>query len=382
MRVHVLGAAAGGGFPQWNCNCRNCRGLRDGSLSARRRTQSSIAVSADGARWTLVNASPDILQQFQAFAGTWPTDGLRGCGVESIVLVDAQIDHTTGLYMLREKGSPWPIWCTDPVYEDLTRGNPILHLLDHYCGIDRQPLPLDGRSFHPQGSASLDWYAMPLLSAAPPYSPHRGNPVPGDNVGLTIHDPASGLRVVAMDEARIRAAGITLDTAGPATVASSLQLPGEIRFDDNRTAHVVPRVSGVVERVAVDLGQSVKRGQVLAVISSAAISDLRSEQLAATRRLELARANHQREKALWEAKVTAEQQLRAAVAGQPHGTMVGDAIFVALAAELVPNGEHRRRVAGAAGEAGRVRRALEFIHAHLTDPLDIAAISGIVSVSR
>lgn len=113
--------------------------------------------------------------------------------------------------------------------------------------------------------------------------------------------------VVAMDEARIRAAGITLDTAGPATVASSLQLPGEIRFDDNRTAHVVPRVSGVVERVAVDLGQSVKRGQVLAVISSAAISDLRSEQLAATRRLELARANHQREKALWEAKVTAEQ---------------------------------------------------------------------------
>jgi cobalt-zinc-cadmium efflux system membrane fusion protein len=66
-------------------------------------------------------------------------------------------------------------------------------------------------------------------------------------------------------------------------------------------------VSGVVERVAVDLGQSVKRGQVLAVISSAAISDLRSEQLAATRRLELARANHQREKALWEAKVTAEQ---------------------------------------------------------------------------
>ena len=195
MRVHVLGAAAGGGFPQWNCNCRNCRGLRDGSLSARRRTQSSIAVSADGARWTLVNASPDILQQFQAFAGTWPTDGLRGCGVESIVLVDAQIDHTTGLYMLREKGSPWPVWTTDPVYEDLTRGNPILHLLDHYCGIDRRTIPLDGRVFRPQGAETLEWRAMPLLSDAPPYSPHRGQPVPGDNIGLTIRDPASGRRV-------------------------------------------------------------------------------------------------------------------------------------------------------------------------------------------
>ncbi|HNI83597.1 MAG TPA: pyrroloquinoline quinone biosynthesis protein PqqB [Rhodocyclaceae bacterium] len=195
MRVHVLGAAAGGGFPQWNCNCRNCRGLRDGSLSARRRTQSSIAVSADGARWTLVNASPDILQQFQAFAGTWPTDGLRGCGVESIVLVDAQIDHTTGLYMLREKGSPWPVWTTDPVYEDLTRGNPILHLLDHYCGVDRRAIPLDGRVFRPQGAEALEWRAMPLLSAAPPYSPHRGQPVPGDNIGLTIRDPASGRRV-------------------------------------------------------------------------------------------------------------------------------------------------------------------------------------------
>jgi pyrroloquinoline quinone biosynthesis protein B len=195
MKIRVLGSAAGGGFPQWNCNCRNCQGVREGSANYRRRTQSSIAVSAEGARWTLVNASPDILQQFQSFPGTWPTGGLRGCGIESVVLVDAQIDHTTGLYMLREKGSPWPIWTTDPVYEDLTRGNPILHLLEHYCGVARRAVPLDGHSFHPQGSASLDWRAMPLLSAAPPYSPHRGNPVPGDNIGLTIRDPATGKRV-------------------------------------------------------------------------------------------------------------------------------------------------------------------------------------------
>jgi pyrroloquinoline quinone biosynthesis protein B len=122
------------------------------------------------------------------FAGSWPTGGLRGCGIESVVLVDAQIDHTTGLYMLREKGSPWPIWCTDPVYEDLTRGNPILHLLDHYCGVDRQPVPLDGAALSPRRARQPDWRALPLLSAAPPYSPHRGNPVPGDNIGLTDHD--------------------------------------------------------------------------------------------------------------------------------------------------------------------------------------------------
>ena len=195
MKIRVLGSAAGGGFPQWNCNCPNCKGVRAGRPGLSRRTQSSIAVSADGQRWTLVNASPDLLQQLQDFPGSWPAGGLRGCGIESVVLVDAQIDHTTGLYMLREKGSPWPIWTTDPVYEDLTRGNPILHLLEHYCGVARQPIPLDGRPFHPEGTATLAWHAMPLRSAAPPYSPHRNAPVAGDNVGLTIEDPATGGRV-------------------------------------------------------------------------------------------------------------------------------------------------------------------------------------------
>ena len=195
MKIRVLGSAAGGGFPQWNCNCPNCKGVRAGRPGLSRRTQSSIAVSADGQRWTLVNASPDLLQQLQDFPGSWPAGGLRGCGIESVVLVDAQIDHTTGLYMLREKGSPWPIWTTDPVYEDLTRGNPILHLLEHYCGVARQPIPLDGRPFHPEGTATLAWHAMPLRSAAPPYSPHRNAPVAGDNVGLTIEDPTTGGRV-------------------------------------------------------------------------------------------------------------------------------------------------------------------------------------------
>jgi len=195
MKIHILGAGAGGGFPQWNCACRNCRGVRDGSVKATARTQSSIAVSPDGTDWILVNASPDILQQLRAFPAAWPGSELRGSGLKSIVLVDGQIDHTTGLYMLREHNRRWPVWATGPVYEDLTRGNPILGLLEHYCGVDWQTLPFDSRPFAPQGSGRLAWHALPLSSAAPPYSPHRNAPTAGDNIGLTVIDPDSGGRL-------------------------------------------------------------------------------------------------------------------------------------------------------------------------------------------
>ncbi len=250
MFIRVLGSAAGGGYAPWNCKSRHCQAGRARAPRVPRRTQSSIAVSATGQRWTLVNASPDILQQFQAFPGSWPAEGLRGCGVESVVLVDAQIDHTTGLYMLREKGSPWPIWTTDPVYEDLTRGNPILHLLEHYCGVDRQPIPADGAHFHPQGAESLDWQALPLVSAAPPYSPHRGAPVPGDNVGLAIADPATGRRV-------FYAPGLAeIDDALFATMAESdcVMVDGTFWTDDEMIA------MGLSQKRARDIGHLAQSG--------------------------------------------------------------------------------------------------------------------------
>ncbi|MCW5620675.1 MAG: pyrroloquinoline quinone biosynthesis protein B, partial [Burkholderiales bacterium] len=124
MRIRVLGAAAGGGFPQWNCNCRNCDGVRKGNIKARPRTQSSICVSSDGINWVLFNASPDILAQIKTFPPLQPGRGVRDTGIHAIVLVDGQIDHTTGLLMLRE-GRPLEIWCTDMVHEDLTTGNPL-----------------------------------------------------------------------------------------------------------------------------------------------------------------------------------------------------------------------------------------------------------------
>ena len=106
---------------------------------------------------------------------------------------------------------------------------------------------------------------------------------------------------------QIAAAGIQLTEARAQNISLDLPFPGEVRFDEDRTAHVVPRVPGVVESVSVNLGQSVKKGQLLAVIASQQISDQRSEQAAAQRRLTLARTTYEREKKLWQDKISAEQ---------------------------------------------------------------------------
>lgn len=190
--VHVLGSAAGGGFPQWNCNCRNCDGVRRGRINARARTQSSIAVSGDGESWVLFNASPDILAQLRDFPPLQPARALRDTAIVAVVLVDAQIDHTTGLLMLRE-GQPLRVYATDCVHEDLTTGNPVFSLLGHYCGIDWQRMSTDADGcFRVEGVSGLQFHAVALMSKAPPYSPHRQQACEGDNVGIAMTDEASG----------------------------------------------------------------------------------------------------------------------------------------------------------------------------------------------
>jgi pyrroloquinoline quinone biosynthesis protein B len=191
MRIRVLGSAAGGGFPQWNCNCPNCAGLRNGTMRARLRTQSSIAVSADGARWVLFNASPDLAAQFRAFPELQPARAIRDTAVCAVVLKDAHIDHTTRLLIQRE-GARLPIYCTAMVREDLTTGNPLFNILEHYCGVDWHRIPADGDSqFSIAGADELAFTAVPLKSKAPPYSPHRNDPHDGDNIGIRIVDRAS-----------------------------------------------------------------------------------------------------------------------------------------------------------------------------------------------
>ncbi|NIE73138.1 efflux RND transporter periplasmic adaptor subunit [Pantoea sp. Ap-967] len=126
----------------------------------------------------------------------------------------------------------------------------------------------------------------------------------GEQAG-EAHEEEEG--ALHLSSAQIEAAGIQLAAAAPGELGNTISFPGEIRFDEDRTAHVVPRVPGVVEAVQAELGQAVKRGEVLAVIASQQISDLRSEQQAAQRRLELARLTFQREQQLWQERISAEQ---------------------------------------------------------------------------
>ena len=91
MFVRVLGSAAGGGFPQWNCNCPNCHGVRNNTINAVTRTQSSIAVSADGVDWVLFNTSPDLLAQLAAFPALQPARAIRDTAIKAIVYIDSQI---------------------------------------------------------------------------------------------------------------------------------------------------------------------------------------------------------------------------------------------------------------------------------------------------
>ena len=195
MHLRVLGSAAGGGFPQWNCNCPNCDGFRRGTLKAQARTQSSIAVSANGQDWLLVNASPDVLAQIRAHPELQPARAVRDSGIACVLLMDAQIDHVTGLLMLRERASPLPLLATPEVLSDIGEGFPITRILSHYCGIQALPLKLDAELQAVPGLPGVALRSVVLSSKPPPYSPFRNCPRPGDNIGLVIENPENGARV-------------------------------------------------------------------------------------------------------------------------------------------------------------------------------------------
>jgi pyrroloquinoline quinone biosynthesis protein B len=129
VRVHILGSAAGGGFPQWNCNCVNCAGIRNGSLRSKARTQCSVAVTTDSARWSLLNASPDLRTQIFSFSDLLPASGIRGSAIDAVLLSDAELDHITGLLSLRE-AQPVRLFCTSLVFDWVFASNPIFGALN------------------------------------------------------------------------------------------------------------------------------------------------------------------------------------------------------------------------------------------------------------
>lgn len=196
MQVLVLGAAAGGGFPQWNCNCTLCHGVRQGSIEATPRTQSSIAISSDGEQWLLCNASPDIRHQLASNPELHPRRVPRDSGIAGVLLVDGQIDHATGLLSLRE-GCPLDVWCTPNVHQDLSSGFPLFTMLEHWQGgLAWHPIAVDSEhleaTFEVPACPGLTFTALSLTSNAPPYSPRRGAPTPGDNIGLLVEDRRRG----------------------------------------------------------------------------------------------------------------------------------------------------------------------------------------------
>jgi pyrroloquinoline quinone biosynthesis protein B len=136
--VRVLGSAAGGGFPQWNCTCPPCRAVRTGSRPCVPRSQSSIAVSADRQQWFLFNASPDIQSQIESFPELHPDDG-RVVRLQAVLLTDGELDHTLGLLLMRE-GRGLEVHATESVHETLTNGSGVLRTLEAYCPVKWQPV--------------------------------------------------------------------------------------------------------------------------------------------------------------------------------------------------------------------------------------------------
>ncbi|MGI6246526.1 MAG: pyrroloquinoline quinone biosynthesis protein PqqB [Pseudochelatococcus sp.] len=137
MRLVVLGSAAGGGFPQWNCRCPVCSLAWDGDPRVRRRTQTSVAVSADGERWALVNAAPEILSQIQAVPALHPRGSGRHTPVASVLLTNADIDHVAGLLSLRE-AQPFSLHAT-PAIHDVIGANGVFDVLARGI-VDRLPV--------------------------------------------------------------------------------------------------------------------------------------------------------------------------------------------------------------------------------------------------
>jgi cobalt-zinc-cadmium efflux system membrane fusion protein len=137
---------------------------------------------------------------------------------------------------------------------------------------------------------------------------------------------------VAMTDAQLRGAGVELAAAGPAVIGTTVNLLGEVRYNSDRTVQVVPRLAGLVESVAVNAGERVRKGQVLAVLSSQALADQRAGLLAAQRRLALARTTHEREKSLWEQKISPEQDVQQARAAMQEAEIAVQSAQQKLAA--------------------------------------------------
>jgi len=194
MFIRVLGSAAGGGFPQWNCGCPNCRGLREGTVRAQARTQECVAVSADGAAWLLLNCSPEIRQQIEGFPGLHPR-GPRHSPIAAILVTNGDLDHCLGLLSLRES-HPLVIYATEPVRRGFVEDNVLYRTLERFPGqVTWRTLKLGGDEeiVGPDGRPTgLTVTPLAVPGKPPIHLEHRAPPAPEDNIGVRVREQATG----------------------------------------------------------------------------------------------------------------------------------------------------------------------------------------------
>jgi pyrroloquinoline quinone biosynthesis protein B len=128
MLVKILGSAAGGAFPQWNCGCANCRAVRAGTFRGKARTQTQVAISADSRSWFLLGASPDLRRQIEATPELHPRDGVRQSPIAGAVLLNADIDHVLGLLLMREL-QPLRVYATESIRRIVAEDNSMFGML-------------------------------------------------------------------------------------------------------------------------------------------------------------------------------------------------------------------------------------------------------------
>ncbi|HEV2677441.1 MAG TPA: pyrroloquinoline quinone biosynthesis protein PqqB [Aliidongia sp.] len=189
MFAIVLGAAAGGGFPQWNSHAPACRRARSGDRMARPRTQASIAVSLDGRSWLLLNASPDLRQQIEANPCLHPRDGLRSSPIVGVALTGGDVDAIAGLLTLRER-QPFTVYGTRRVH-DVLDANPIFEVLARDLVV-RRPVVLDEPVVVAEAAGrrlTLEFFSVP--GKVPLYLEQAGSVPPiveGETVGIAVAD--------------------------------------------------------------------------------------------------------------------------------------------------------------------------------------------------
>ena len=194
MHIRILGAAAGGGFPQWNCNCRNCADVRQGKPGFRARTQCSLAVSANGSDWVLLNTAPDLRQQINETPalGAQADGGLRNSPIKAAVLTGGDVDFIAGLLNLREL-QPFTVYGSARVLATL-KANSVFNVLNEEV-VARRELPLGATTAIADTGLEVEAFAVPgkiaLYLESGSADGNYGSRE-GDAIGLKVSAPATG----------------------------------------------------------------------------------------------------------------------------------------------------------------------------------------------